>query len=187
MADLNTGGSPDTLELWWRRLTITAQAFELKLDTTHQGPSDGSHNDSLLTDLYQFNMIQAYLEHSETKTAVFEFFVRKLPAQRDSWLRPGSSKHSSSSKACASRLKNSNGWQARAGLEQDFSTISQAFVSTATSMRCARAPYSSPTSRFPRDGAPARSSARRNTPYQYSAFPVADRGEGGAHGAPRTE
>jgi nicotinate phosphoribosyltransferase len=36
----------------------------------------------LLTDLYQFNMIQAYLEHCETKTAVFEFFVRKLPAQR---------------------------------------------------------------------------------------------------------
>jgi nicotinate phosphoribosyltransferase len=36
----------------------------------------------LLTDLYQFNMIQAYLEHAETKTAVFEFFVRKLPAQR---------------------------------------------------------------------------------------------------------
>ncbi len=36
----------------------------------------------LLTDLYQFNMIQAYLEHGETKTAVFEFFVRKLPPQR---------------------------------------------------------------------------------------------------------
>jgi nicotinate phosphoribosyltransferase len=36
----------------------------------------------LLTDLYQFNMIQAYLEHGEIKTAVFEFFVRKLPAQR---------------------------------------------------------------------------------------------------------
>lgn len=36
----------------------------------------------LLTDLYQFNMIQAYLEHGETKTAVFEFFVRKLPTQR---------------------------------------------------------------------------------------------------------
>jgi nicotinate phosphoribosyltransferase len=36
----------------------------------------------LLTDLYQLNMIQAYLEHGETKTAVFEFFVRKLPAQR---------------------------------------------------------------------------------------------------------
>ena len=36
----------------------------------------------LLTDLYQLNMIQAYLEHGETKTAVFEFFVRKLPPQR---------------------------------------------------------------------------------------------------------
>ncbi|MEX0751808.1 MAG: nicotinate phosphoribosyltransferase [Xanthobacteraceae bacterium] len=36
----------------------------------------------LLTDLYQLNMIQAYLEHGETKTAVFEFFVRKLPARR---------------------------------------------------------------------------------------------------------
>ena len=36
----------------------------------------------LLTDLYQLNMIQAYLDHGETKTAVFEFFVRKLPPQR---------------------------------------------------------------------------------------------------------
>jgi len=36
----------------------------------------------LLTDLYQLNMIQAYLDRGETKTAVFEFFVRKLPAQR---------------------------------------------------------------------------------------------------------
>ena len=27
-------------------------------------------------------MIQAYLAHGETKTAVFEFFVRNLPAQR---------------------------------------------------------------------------------------------------------
>ena len=36
----------------------------------------------LLTDLYQLNMIQAYLEHGETRTAVFEFFVRKLPARR---------------------------------------------------------------------------------------------------------
>jgi nicotinate phosphoribosyltransferase len=36
----------------------------------------------LLTDLYQLNMIQAYLDHGKTKTAVFEFFVRKFPAQR---------------------------------------------------------------------------------------------------------
>jgi nicotinate phosphoribosyltransferase len=36
----------------------------------------------LLTDLYQLNMIQAYLDHGQTKTAVFEFFVRKLPPRR---------------------------------------------------------------------------------------------------------
>jgi nicotinate phosphoribosyltransferase len=36
----------------------------------------------LLTDLYQLNMLQAYLDRGERKTAVFEFFVRKLPAQR---------------------------------------------------------------------------------------------------------
>ena len=36
----------------------------------------------LLTDLYQLNMIEAYLAHDETKTAVFEFFVRRLPEER---------------------------------------------------------------------------------------------------------
>jgi nicotinate phosphoribosyltransferase len=36
----------------------------------------------LLTDLYQLNMIQAYLDHGKTKTAVFEFFFRHLPARR---------------------------------------------------------------------------------------------------------
>ena len=36
----------------------------------------------LLTDLYQVNMIEAYLAYGETKTAVFELFVRKLPARR---------------------------------------------------------------------------------------------------------
>ena len=36
----------------------------------------------LLTDLYQINMIQAYLDHGDTDTAVFELFVRTLPARR---------------------------------------------------------------------------------------------------------
>jgi len=36
----------------------------------------------LLTDLYELNMMQAYLEAGMTKTAVFEFFVRKLPGTR---------------------------------------------------------------------------------------------------------
>ena len=37
---------------------------------------------ALLTDLYQLTMVQAYLESGQTDTAVFEFFVRKLPPQR---------------------------------------------------------------------------------------------------------
>jgi nicotinate phosphoribosyltransferase len=36
----------------------------------------------LLTDLYQINMIQAYLDHGDTETAVFELFVRTTPARR---------------------------------------------------------------------------------------------------------
>ena len=36
----------------------------------------------LLTDLYQLNMIKTYLDHDQVKTAVFEFFVRKLPTRR---------------------------------------------------------------------------------------------------------
>ena len=43
----------------------------------------------LLTDLYQLNMMQAYLDHGETKTAVFEFFMRKLPARRGFLLAAG--------------------------------------------------------------------------------------------------
>jgi len=37
---------------------------------------------ALLTDLYQLNMMQAYLDHDETKPAVFEFFFRTLPPRR---------------------------------------------------------------------------------------------------------
>jgi nicotinate phosphoribosyltransferase len=37
---------------------------------------------ALLTDLYQLNMLQAYLELGQTDVAVFEFFVRKIPSQR---------------------------------------------------------------------------------------------------------
>jgi len=36
----------------------------------------------LLTDLYELNMLQAYLDAGMTEPAVFEFFVRKLPETR---------------------------------------------------------------------------------------------------------
>ena len=43
----------------------------------------------LLTDLYQFNMAQAYLDRAETQTAVFEFFVRSLPDRRGFFVAAG--------------------------------------------------------------------------------------------------
>jgi nicotinate phosphoribosyltransferase len=48
-----------------------------------------SQESPLLTDLYQLNMIQAYLEHGETDTAVFEFFFRRLPPRRGFLLAAG--------------------------------------------------------------------------------------------------
>ena len=43
----------------------------------------------LLTDLYQLNMMQAYVGRGETKTAVFELFMRKFPARRGFLLAAG--------------------------------------------------------------------------------------------------
>ena len=42
-------------------------------------PDEGA----LLTDLYQLTMLQAYFDQGMADTAVFEFFVRKLPANRN--------------------------------------------------------------------------------------------------------
>jgi nicotinate phosphoribosyltransferase len=39
-------------------------------------------NDALLTDLYQLTMLKAYFDHGMTGTAVFEFFVRRMPEER---------------------------------------------------------------------------------------------------------
>jgi len=43
----------------------------------------------LSTDLYELNMIQAYLDKGEDKEAVFEFFVRRLPTRRGFLLAAG--------------------------------------------------------------------------------------------------
>jgi nicotinate phosphoribosyltransferase len=43
----------------------------------------------LLTDLYQLNMMQAYLDDGHTGSAVFEFFMRKLPPRRGFLLGAG--------------------------------------------------------------------------------------------------
>lgn len=43
----------------------------------------------LLTDLYQLTMLQAYWHSGMSKTAVFEFFVRKIPRERNFLLAVG--------------------------------------------------------------------------------------------------
>ncbi|MBW6495199.1 MAG: nicotinate phosphoribosyltransferase [Burkholderiaceae bacterium] len=44
---------------------------------------------TLLTDLYQLTMLQAYFDEEMNETAVFEFFVRKLPAGRNFFVAGG--------------------------------------------------------------------------------------------------
>ncbi|HET9715182.1 MAG TPA: nicotinate phosphoribosyltransferase [Pseudolabrys sp.] len=46
-------------------------------------------SNALTTDLYELNMVQAYLDHGEDKDAVFEFFVRRLPERRGFLLAAG--------------------------------------------------------------------------------------------------
>ncbi len=51
-------------------------------------PAKGA-DDALLVDLYQLTMMQAYRERDMAGIAVFEFFVRKLPEQRNFLLAAG--------------------------------------------------------------------------------------------------
>ena len=44
---------------------------------------------ALLTDLYQLTMLQGYFDQGMKETAVFEFFVRKLPAKRNFLIAAG--------------------------------------------------------------------------------------------------
>ena len=130
----------------------------------------------LLTDLYQLNMIQAYLDHGETKTAVFEFFVRKLPARR--------------------------GFLVAAGLEQALDFLenlrfSPEEIDWLARERPLRQGPARPSRRLPlhrrrprhagghgvlrrradpaRDRAAAAGAAGRDAPHQHPALPVADR------------
>ncbi|MGQ0429014.1 MAG: nicotinate phosphoribosyltransferase [Gammaproteobacteria bacterium] len=48
-----------------------------------------ARGDALLTDLYQLTMLAAYYERGMTGEAVFEFFVRRLPATRNFLLTAG--------------------------------------------------------------------------------------------------
>ena len=101
----------------------------------------------LLTDLYQLNMIQAYLDHGETKTAVFEFFVRKLPARRGFLVAAGLEQALDFLEDLRFSPEELD-WLERSGRFGKGSWItSPTCASPATSTRCPRARCSSPTSR----------------------------------------
>ncbi len=102
----------------------------------------------LLTDLYQLNMIQAYLDHGKTETAVFEFFVRKLPARRGFLVAAGLEQ----ALAFLENLRFSAeeiDWLARTRpiWEGVARATCRASASPATCMRCRRGRYSLPMSR----------------------------------------
>lgn len=44
---------------------------------------------ALLTDLYQLTMLQGYFDREMEETAVFEFFIRKLPPERNFFMAAG--------------------------------------------------------------------------------------------------
>ena len=54
-----------------------------------QAPCMTPSTSPLTTDLYELNMVQAYLDRGEAKEAVFEFFVRRLPPRRGFLLAAG--------------------------------------------------------------------------------------------------
>ncbi|MBW2638552.1 MAG: nicotinate phosphoribosyltransferase, partial [Deltaproteobacteria bacterium] len=43
----------------------------------------------LLTDLYQFTMLQGYIDHELHGEAVFEFFIRNMPESRNFFVSAG--------------------------------------------------------------------------------------------------
>ena len=101
----------------------------------------------LLTDLYQLNMLQAYLDHGQTDTAVFEFFVRRLPARRGFLMAAGLEQ----ALDFLEGLQFSNDeidWLGEASGSQTASSItSRACALPAMSMPCPKALSSSRTNR----------------------------------------
>ena len=100
----------------------------------------------LLTDLYQLNMIEAYLACGETKTAVFELFVRRLPARRGFLMAAGLEQALKFLEDLPQRK--SPGSETPAGSVHARLLIFPIYASRATSMPCRRGPSSLPTSRF---------------------------------------
>jgi nicotinate phosphoribosyltransferase len=80
-----------------RYLSVGDRGKTAKQGATARARRDGpphkgimaSPESPLTTDLYELNMVQAYLDRGENKEAVFEFFVRRLPERRGFLLAAG--------------------------------------------------------------------------------------------------
>jgi hypothetical protein len=101
----------------------------------------------LLTDLYQLNMIQTYLEHGQTKPAVFEFFVRRLPTRRGFLVAAGLEQALDFLEGLRFLPRNSTGSRRAGGSARTSYVTLPDSDSRATSTPCPRARRSSPTSR----------------------------------------
>ena len=52
-------------------------------------PHRAEQSSALLTDLYQLTMLDAYYRSGMEQTAIFEFFVRRLPERRSFLIAAG--------------------------------------------------------------------------------------------------
>ena len=106
------------------------------------------HENPLLIDLYELTMADAYLANGMMEPAVFEFFVRKLPARRGFLLAAGldqaidylTSLRFDDELLCM-------GFAFRPVLAEAHRVSAETFASPAMSTRCRKEPRSSRTSR----------------------------------------
>ena|SRR5208282_1272551 len=101
---------------------------------------------ALLTDLYQLNMLAAYLDHGLTETAVFELFVRKLPPRRGFLMAAGLEQALQFLETLAFTSENLLAIPAWESFPIASSAIFALSGSRAMSTRCPRERYSFPTS-----------------------------------------
>ena len=102
----------------------------------------------LLTDLYQLNMMQAYLEGGRTELAVFELFFRKLPSRRGFLLAAGLAQALEFLEGLCFQPAELDWLLPPGDSVAALSTISPGFASRVMSTPCRRAWSSSLTSRF---------------------------------------
>ena len=141
----------------------------------------------LVTDLYQLNMMEAYLDHGETKPAVFEFFVRRLPERaRLPRRRRSRSRRWTSSKTSASRRSDLD-WLASTGRFTPAPARLSRGVPLHRRRPCHAGGHGLLRQRADsaRHRAAAGGAVRRDAADEPPPLPDADRLQGGAHGACR--